>query len=317
MPRKLCQRAVDSPAASIDSGKMTEKTAYKGIILAGGSGTRLHPLTKTVSKRLMPVYDKPMIYYPLATLMQSGIRDILVITTPRDQIAYVDLLGDGSQWGLSIQYTIQENPDGLAQAFILGEHFIGQDPVCLVLGDNIFYGASHPSFGALRSARRASVLPTTFRIRNATASSNLTLRPSDWHRGEARQTALTLRRDRPLLLRQRRHLDRQEHHAPQRGELEITDVDQHYLERGALRLSHGIGHGLAGHWYPPVTTGRREFHSCHRGASRPQSCLSGGDCLPTGIHRCRASYGTRRSADKKRLRCLSESHSERWRACLR
>ena len=168
---QLCQRAVDSPAASTDSGKMTEKTAYKGIILAGGSGTRLHPLTKTVSKQLMPVYDKPMIYYPLATLMQSGIRDILVITTPRDQIAYADLLGDGSQWGLSIQYTIQENPDGLAQAFILGEHFIGQDPVCLCWATTSFTGlASHPSFGALRSARRGPLyLPTTFRIRNATA----------------------------------------------------------------------------------------------------------------------------------------------------
>ena len=124
---------------------MAEHTAYKGIILAGGSGTRLHPLTTTVSKQLMPVYDKPMIYYPLATLMQSGIRDVLVITTPRDQLAYADLLGDGSQWGIRIQYTVQASPDGLAQAFLLGEDFIGQSPVCLVLGDNIFYGAGFNS----------------------------------------------------------------------------------------------------------------------------------------------------------------------------
>ena len=113
----------------------------KGIVLAGGSGTRLYPLTKGVSKQLLPVYDKPMIYYPLSVLMLAGIKDILIITTPEDQSGYSRLLGDGEQFGINLSYVKQDSPDGLAQSFILGEEFIGEDSVCLVLGDNIFFGS--------------------------------------------------------------------------------------------------------------------------------------------------------------------------------
>ena len=226
---------------------MAEHTAYKGIMLAGGSGTRLHPLTTTVSKQLMPVYDKPLIYYPLATLMQSGIRDILIITSPRDQLAYADLLGDGSQWGINLQYTIQASPDGLAQAFLLGEDFIGQSPVCLVLGDNIFYGAGFTS-KLRRAAQRsdgASVFayyvhdPERYGVVEFDAKGRaigIEEKP-DAPRSHYAVTGLYFYDNDVISVAKGIT-------PSARGELEITDVNRHYLEQGSLQVEV-MGQGTA------------------------------------------------------------------------
>jgi glucose-1-phosphate thymidylyltransferase len=222
-------------------------TPRKGIILAGGSGTRLYPVTQAISKQLLPVYDKPMIFYPLSTLMLAGVREVLVINTPHEQALFQRLLGDGSQWGLSIQYAVQPSPDGLAQAFLIGREFIGGRPSCLVLGDNIFYGHGFTEVLARAGARDAGATVFGYWVRDperygvaefdaagrvvgleekpARPRSNWAVTGLYFYDGDACDHAAELQ-------------------PSPRGELEITDLNRRYLERGTLMLER-LGRGYA------------------------------------------------------------------------
>ena len=218
----------------------------KGIILAGGSGTRLHPLTLSVTKQLLPVYDKPMIYYPLATLMSMGISDVLIISTPQDKPLFQNLLGDGSQWGIRLSYEIQEKPNGLAEAFIIGEKFIGDDSVCLVLGDNIFYGidtdkvkeqiedlkgglvfgyqVNDPErYGVLSFDRKGNV--TGIQEKPKKPKSNYAVPGLYFFDNSVTKVAYNVK-------------------PSERGELEITDVIKHYMDNGLLKV-HKLPRGVA------------------------------------------------------------------------
>ena len=220
---------------------------YKGIILAGGSGTRLHPLTHSVSKQLMPVYDKPMIYYPLTVLMFAGIREILVITTPRDRAAFEHLLGDGSQWGLDLSYAEQPSPDGLAQAFLIGEKFIGNDNVCLILGDNIYY--THGLRARLRAATSRDSGATVFGyyVKDPQRYGVVSFDP---------QGNVTDIEEKPVKPKSNYAITglyfydndvvsiARSISPSKRGELEITDVNKHYLRENKLHVQL-LGRGSA------------------------------------------------------------------------
>ena len=296
------------------------KSLRKGIILAGGAGTRLHPITLSLSKQLLPVYDKPMIYYPLATLMSAGIREFLIITTPRDQAAFRDLLGQGEQWGVSFEYAVQAQPNGIAQALIIAEDFLDGAPSALILGDNIFYGANLSELLQSASARTAGATVFGYYVQDPERYGVVEF---DAH---GKVTDLLEKPSRPpsnyavtgIYFYDTRASALAKSLQPSAARGTGDHGSQSGISQGgrpACREAR-TRNGVARYRHPQFAARCGRVRAHHRGAAGIEGGLRGGDRLALRIHRCRTIARACEAAREERIRRISRAHRERARTTM-